>query len=377
MTTSNKWKKHPRLVAAALGVVALVGAATTAPSALAQQSHGLGPDVARHRVVLTGLDNPRQLTRLAGGDFLIAQAGHGANDKGNCSGSGGDATCVGITGKVTRLHHGRATRVMTGLLSAAGPDGTFAVGSDGAGKIPGGPYYAVETYAPPEQVPPGLPAGQLGRLLAREPGGKMYWAGNISAFERRADPDGEGFDSNPYGVLVLKNRVLVADAAGDYVAQVRDRHVSLWAAMQEYGPKVDPVPTTIVKGHDGNIYVGELHSEIPRKAHVWQYDRSGNRLRGWPGFTTVTGVAVAADGTMYVSELMGGNCGFDQIPKCFPGRIVKVAPDGTRTHVNVPFPAGIATYHGHVWVNAFSVSPWNGFAGNKQRSGQLWEIYFG
>ena len=69
------------------------------------------------------------------------------------------------------------------------------------------------------------------------------------------------------------------------------------------------------------------------------------------------------------------HCGFDQIPDCFPGRVVKVAPDGTRTHVNVPFPAGIVTHLGRVYVNAFSVDPATGFGGNPAWSGQLWQIF--
>jgi hypothetical protein len=265
---------------------------------------------------------------------------------------------------------------MTGLMSAAGADGTFAVGSDGADRVPGGPYQAIETYAPPSQVPPGLPAGQLGWLLAKQPGGTLYKAGNITRYERIHDPDGEGFDSDPYSVLTLdKHQTLVADAAADDVLSVRDGKVSLWAAMQEYGPKVDPVPTVLAQTPQGAILVGELHSEIPHAAHVWLYNREGQRLRGWPGFTTVTGVARAGNGTLYVSELFGGPCGFDQIPKCFPGRVVKVAPDGTRTHVAVPFPAGIVTIAGRVYVNAFSVSPASGFGGNPAWSGQLWQIF--
>ena len=135
------------------------------------------------------------------------------------------------------------------------------------------------------------------------------------------------------------------------------------------------VPTVLSKGPHAKIYVGELPLEIPHAAHVWQYDPFGNRERGWPGFTTVPGVARGGDGSLYVSELFGGTCTFDQIPNCFPGRVVEVAPDGTRTHVSVPFPAGIVTHLGRVYVNAFSVSPGTGFGGNPDWSGQLWQVF--
>jgi len=331
--------------------------------------------MAPHVVLASGLDNPRQLQRLTGGDLLIAEAGHGGNNPDNCFGSGEDAQCIGITSKITRFRNGHLHNVMTGLISAAGKDGTFAVGADGADKVPGGAYYAIETYAPRDQVPPGLPAGQLGYLLSKVAGGKITHAGNVSGYEKRYDPDGEGFDSDPYSVLALDNQVLVADAAADDILSVRNGHVSLWAALEEYGPKVDPVPTTLAKAPNGTILVGELHSEIPHAAHVWLYNRNGDRLRGWPGFTTITGVARGGDGSLYVSELFGGTCGFDQIPTCFPGRVVKVAPDGTRTHVNVPFPAGIVVNQGRVYVNAFSVAPSTGFGGNPDWSGQLWRVF--
>jgi hypothetical protein len=370
-----KITKNPRLLAAATGILALVGAAAAAPSQVSAATPSAHPYMSPHTVLQSGLDNPRQLQMLVGGDFLVAEAGHGGNDPDNCFGSGDNRLCVGRTSKVTRVRHGHANRVIGGLLSGASPDGTFATGADGASRRPTGPYYAIVTGGSPEQVPPGLPGYQLGRLLARLPGGPLHSVANISAFERRNDPDGEGYDSNPYSVLALPHQVLVADAAGNDIIRVQDGHMSLWAMLNIYGPKIDAVPTVVASGPRSKVYVGELHSEVPHAARVWQFDRDGNPERHWGGFTTVTGVARGGDGSLYVSELFGGVCGFDQIPDCFPGRVVKVAPDGTRTHLSVPFPAGIVTHEGRVYVNAFSVAPANGFGGNPDWSGQLWQIF--
>jgi hypothetical protein len=368
-------KRLPRTFAATVGVLALVAAGSAAQSSVAATQGG-GPAFGRHVVLATGLDNPRQLTYLASGDFLIAEAGHGNYDSHFCSGSGQDAICIGKTGMVTRLHNGNANHVMTGLLSGAGPDGSFATGPDGASFLPGRHYLAIMTGGDADQVPPGLPSWQLGKLIEKTPAGAIHPIADISAFERNHDPDGEGYDSNPYAVLQLDQQTLVADAAGDYIASVsRDRHVRLWAVLPEYGKKYDAVPTVLTKGPFGKIYVGELHSEVPNAAHVWQYDRMGNRERGWGGFTTVTGVARGADGSLYVSELFGGPCAQAEIPQCLPGRVTKVAPDGTRTHELVPFPAGIAVHQGRVYVNAFSIAPATGFAGNPNWSGQLWQVF--
>ncbi|HYJ70446.1 MAG TPA: ScyD/ScyE family protein [Nocardioidaceae bacterium] len=303
-------------------------------------------------IVAKGLDNPRQLSRTHGGALVLGLAGRGGN-----------------TAKLGVIKHRHIRYVMRGFPSFADSDGTFAVGLNGASKRPGGAYYGLDLA---RKAPPGQRRDAF--LLAKQPGGHVHKVFNVGRFERRHDPDGEGVESNPYSALALKGKVLVADAAGDYIGQYRHGKYRVWAVMPEYGPRIDAVPTVVARGGDGKVYVGELHSERPHKAKVWKFSRDGDRLRSWKGFTTVTGVARTKNGTLYVSELFGGPCGFDQIPNCFPGRVVKVAPNGHRSYYRVPFPAGIAARGHHVWVSAFSVSPGGGFGGNPDWSGQVWHF---
>ncbi|MFY0409089.1 ScyD/ScyE family protein [Solicola sp. PLA-1-18] len=378
MRTSTRLPRPLVLGVAAVGSLALLSphAAVAGPSA------DYDPLAAARKaapvVVVSGLDNPRQLTQTPSGKLLIAQAGHGSYQKKNCVGTGEDTQCIGLTGKVTLVSNGKKKNVMRGLLSAAGPDGTFAVGSNGAAKRRGGPYLSVISYAPPESFPAGIPSRQAGKLISKRIGGTNRVNADITAFERRRDPDGEGVDSNPYSVLSWKGRTLVADAAGDSILKVSKRgHVALFHTMKEYGKTVDAVPTVLAPDkRTGNVLVGELHSEQPGKARVWALNAKGKPVRSWKGFTTVTGVARSKRGTLYVSELFGGSCTFDKIPSCFPGRVVKVAPDGTRTTVDVPFPAGVVVRNGKVYVNAFSTSPAKGFGGNPAWTGQLWRLRF-
>lgn len=342
--------------ASAAGIAAVVATAlATAPTASSMTPYtgsGAGPGPV---VVKRGLDNPRQISFTRDGRLVIAEAGHGSYKDSNCSKQG----CLGHSGKVSVIANGRYQQVMTGLLSAAGKDGSFAVGSDGASKRPGGRYQAIITS---------LPGRQGGKLLA---GRHKHVIGNVARFETNHDVDGEGVDTNPYSVLALRQHSLVADAAGDYIASVRQGNVRLWATLPEYGKKVDAVPTVVSRGGDGKIYVGELHSEQPGKAKVHKYDRRGNLLRSWGGFTTVTGVARTKDGTLYVSELFGNDCG----DNC-PGDVVRVSPDGTRTAIPVPYPSGIAARGDRVLVAAFSTAPAQGFGGNRQNSGQIWRLHF-
>lgn len=341
-------------VAALTATTALAGATavtgvTAGSAGAADEPSGRAVD---YNVVAKGLDNPRQLSRTPDGRLVLAQAGRGGN-----------------TGKLVVIKDRRVRKVLRGFASFAGDDGSFAVGLNGASKRPGGAFYALAT---PRKAPPGQRHDVW--LLAKQPGGQVHKVANIGRYERRHDPDGEGVESNPYSVLALKGKILVADAAGDYIAAVRGGKVRQWALLPEYGPRVDAVPTVLAKGADGKVYVGELHSERKHKAKVWKYSRDGKRLRSWKGFTTVTGVARTKNGTLYVSELFGGPCGFDQIPSCFPGRVVKVAPNGKRSYYQVPFPAGITVRGSHVWASAFSVSPVGGFGGNPDWSGQVWHF---
>jgi hypothetical protein len=344
-----------------IGVAAVSAAALTLTTGLtggaAEGSGAASQDEARyapvrHNVVATGLDNPRQLSRTPGGSLVVGLAGHGGN-----------------TSKLAVIKNRHVRLVLRGFPSFAEPDGSFAVGINAASKRPGGKFFALAT---PHKAPPGQRRDVW--LLGKAPGGHVHKVANIGRFERRHNPDREVIETNPYSVLALQHRVLVADAAGDYIAEVRGSKVRVWAVMPEYGPRIDAVPTVVAKGADGFIYVGELHSERKHKAKVWKFSRDGKRLRSWKGFTTVTGVARTADGTLYVSELFGGPCTFDRFPRCIPGRVVKVAPNGKRSYYRVPFPAGIAARGNHVWVSAFSIAPGSGAFGNPAWAGQVWHF---
>ena len=369
----NTSPRPATLITCAVGAFALALPMVTAADA--GQAPPARPAFAKHKVVAKGLDNPRQLSLLPSGKLLVAQAGHGSYKPRNCVGEGEEMQCVGTSGKITAIgKHGRWNPIAH-LLSAAGQDGSFAVGSDGASKRRNGAYYAIITYAPPDLIPEGLPRKQAGKLIARKPGGKAHVVADIAGYEAAHDPDGEGVESNPYSVLALRKKVLVADAAGDTIYRVRHGKVRVFHKMKEYGKKVDAVPTSLAKDtRTGNILVGELHSEIPGKARVWSLNRRGKVVRMWRGFTTVTGVARSKNGTLYVSELFGGKCGFEQIPNCFPGRVVRVKPNGKRKTYKVPFPAGVVVKHGKPYVAAFSIAPATGAMGNPNWNGQIWRL---
>ena len=117
------------------------------------------------------------------------------------------------------------------------------------------------------------------------------------------------------------------------------RKVSLAAVIPNPAPKVQPVPTAITTGPDGALYISEL---APGR-NVGQVIRlvPGSAplvvVSGLPG---ATGIAVAADGTIYLSLFGTGS------PEAAPktGSVMRITPDGTRTTIasKLNYPAGMA-----------------------------------
>jgi hypothetical protein len=327
--------------------------------------------------VVMGLDNPRQLSWDRSGRLLVAEAGHGSFGKpGTCIKGPEGTECIGATGKISRIAHParganrKPHRIATGFLSAAAKDGTFATGSDGVSSRHG-KTYVQETWFPPSALrAAGFSKHQNGKLLRPN---KAIVA-DISAFEFRHNPDGEIKESDPYAVLALRHRILVADAAGDDILRIRHGHISVWATLPGDTKKVDPVPTSLARARDGSILVGTLYSLVPHKARVLRYSPSGKLLQTWRGFTSVTGVAAGPRGHVFASELFAGCPPNAQPPQCVAGRVVDIAPNGTRTRVPVPFPAGIAWRNGHLYVSAFSIAPSKGALGHPEFSGQVWRL---
>lgn len=324
------------------------------------------------QVVVTGLNNPRQLELGPLGALYIAEAGRGGA---RCD---PDLGCIGATGSVSfvrhpgRTHDSMPRRIAKGFLSAAGPDGSFAVGSDGVSKNDAGFFSVIMTYAPPDVLPGGLPGNQAGKLLkVKFRSGRIVQKADVSAVEFNQNPAHDQLDSNPYAVLELPdNRRLVADAAGNDVISVSPSgKTSVFAVFADWDGH-DPVPTSLARMPNGNVLVGMLGGEAPGGARVYELTKHGKQLRFLDGFTTVTGVAAAPDGSIYVSELFGG--------PDHSGQVTRVMPNGQRSMASVPFPAGVVVNaHGMVFVSAWSIADSDGadMGGMASPPGQVWRIH--
>ena len=317
-------------------------------------------------VVVTGLDNPRGLAFGPEGGLYIAQAGSGGD--GLC-GPGPEGTrCYGETGAITRydLRSGAVTDVVTGLPSLATEDGQmFALGPDdvsfqGRGNLfftlgfGGDPATRVEVFGPG--------AANLGQLARATPNGDWKLIEDLAGFEAANNPAGDEIDSNPYGVLALPGRQIVADAGANALVEVQGKKTTALAIfpnrLVDAPPflglpagsqmPMDAVPTSVAVGPDGDYYVGQLTGfPFPvGAANVYRVPKQG----GTPvvvasGFTHIVDLAFGPDGSLYVLQIASNGLLAAFEADDWTGALIRIAPDGTRTEL-VPgvltAPGGIA-----------------------------------
>jgi hypothetical protein len=334
-------------------------------------------------VVASGLDNPRGLA-LAGGTLLVTEAGRGG--AGPCvPGPEGTPVCFGTSGALTAVdlwRHGQ-TRVLRDLPSLASPDGTSATGPSDVSLGRKGLWMTVGLGGPATTRDLLPPEGQaMGRLFRLGHHG-LHGVADLHAFEVANDPDaarpGSDVESNPNSVDATAKPVVVADAGGNDILAVRHGTISVVSLLplgsaeppampgQPAPPPgttipVDPVPTSVVRGPDGSLYVGQLTGFpfVPGAASVFRIPPGG----GAPemvatGFTMITDLAVGRDGTLYVVEfstqsLLAGPA---------PGALIRVRPDGTRDELaagRLVTPTGIVLGHGAAYVSNHGAEPGTG-----------------
>jgi hypothetical protein len=330
--------------------------------------------------VASGLDNPRDLAFGPGG-LYVAEAGHGG---GECVAGGEEGTqCLGFTSGISRIdvHSQSAHRIVSGVASIAGEDGSAATGIDGI-SFSGGKLYGIVAAAsdavPDEGLKPETAAGlkaQLGRLIKVSRHGDWKDVADVGhvdwlwSIDHQDLVPGQFPDANPYGVYASRWGQWVVDAATNTIDLVRRNGQVSVEQFIPNPPVSDAVPTCIDRGPDGALYVGELTGggNGPGAARVWRYAPwESDPLTQWAsGLTAVTGCGFGRDGKFYATEfstegLENGAPG--------TGAVVRVPAHSTSPITvasGLNFPGGFAAGRDcSIYVSNWSIAPASGAGGN-------------
>jgi len=236
-------------------------------------------------------------------------------------------------------------------------------------------------------------------LKARADGSRVRVLANLEKYELAHNPDGQvqfvdgkpvDALSNPFSVNVSKYGLLVADGGANDVLRVGRRSgkvrtffapptVKIPACLRpgvQANPGTvgcDPVPTGIAVAR-GSIYVSTLGAEVPGAGRIYKLNpHNGKVQRVWKGLTAPTGIAVAPNGTIFVSHVLEGAPegapppGFDPATV---GAITRISPSGRRTTAQVTMPTGLTYRHGKLYATSWSIASFLGI----QHAGQVVEV---
>jgi sugar lactone lactonase YvrE len=329
---------------AALALATIVGSIVVTERVETRQASAAPPVVT---VVASGLHNPRGLNFAPDGSLYVAEAAGNGTASADCGVmSDGQTRCSANTASITKidLESAAVTRVVTHLPSLIAPDGT-ANGGSGVQDVAflglGNGYITVGLGLDPMLRADhfGDAGAHYGRLGRFGPSGKFRLNEDLAGYEADNNPDGFVPDSNPYGLLALPGRVIVADAGGNDLLQVAaNGEISTLAVFDRIprpgpGPtSVQAVPTTVALGPDGDLYVGVLTGGpfTVGLANVYRVPADGGIPEvAYSGFTNIIDIAFGPDGSLYVLEIAR-----NAIPNFGAGgRLVRIDPDGTQTDV--------------------------------------------
>lgn len=307
-------------------------------AAPASAHHPRGVDV---DVIATGLDNPRHVAVGSDGVY-VAEAGRGdpTGTSKSCFDSAEGFACTGATGAITRVDRRGQRRIVRGLASFAPPPGSENAGNSAIGPhgifADGGDVYFTNggptgptrdgkiVLRDPTLVSEEPVSALYGKLFGLRRSGRVRQIADIWRFERDQNPDAaEGnplIDSNAVDVYADQGRFYVADAGGNSVLRVGRfggiQPVAIFPNQSKPNPFPPPaavpmqaVPTGVVKGPDGALYVSQLTGfPFPvGEAQVFRLDpRTGEPApytKGDTAFTNAMDLAFGKDGTLYVLEI--------------------------------------------------------------------------
>jgi hypothetical protein len=315
-----------------------------------------GPQVTVE-VVASGLDVPRGLAydKLLG-RVLVAESGNSEGNNGACSdlSFGGTLFCYGETGAVFQYSERwwlPTERIAEGLPSIWAPEIAsiyeVVLGLHDV-ELPffTGPVVGVFGLSGPLEFRDELEASHP-RAAELATAGWIHSSGQVTPFadlaqfEQDQNPDPDFLDSDPFGVEIIGLKAIVAEAAGNFIGEVGllGGDIDVLAVLPgRFDPAIndvrESVPTTVVRGPDGALYIGELSGAFAPVgfARVWRLDSQGDLTVFADGFTGISDITFDHRGRLVVLEIARN--GFYQNPRPDGdriGRLVRVENNGSHT----------------------------------------------
>ena len=290
---------------------------------------------APYSVVMSGLDNPRGLAFAPNGALYVAEAGRGGG--GPCVPNAANETrCYGTSGAITRLWMGEQSRVVEGLPSHALPDGSSAGGPNDI-SFRGADAYVVLGLGGGPAFKAALGCENCGTLLHVAASGQWKVVADVAQYEFTSNPAGGPVDTNPFAVVAEPGGRLVVDAGSNALYRVAaNGAVETLAVFPSQTnptpvgpPMIDAVPTSVARGPDGTLYVGQLTGVpfAPGLASIFRVVPGQAPVIHCTGFKTIIDLAAGADGALYVVENATGGLFF--APNT--GQLSRVGPGCTKT----------------------------------------------
>jgi hypothetical protein len=346
-------KKRGAMLAGSFGAVFALG--VLASSALAQTPY---------TVVMSGLDNPRGMAVAPNGALYVAEAGRGGG--GPCVVLPRETRCFGKTGALTRLWKGKQERIVDGLPSHALPDGTEASGpTDISFQGTGGAYVTIGLGGGPA-FRTALGSELSGSLIHMAASGQWKLQADVAMYEFLFNPAGGPVDSNPFGVLAESAGRVVADAGANALVSIGANGTMETLAV--FPPQANPtpvgppmieaVPTSLARGPDGALYVGQLTGFpfVQGLASVYRVVPGQPPQVHCGGFKTIVDIAFDLDGSLLVVEHATGGLFFPQNS----GRLTRVTQGCARTPLLTALdrPTSVAVgADGAIYVTNHGVTP--------------------
>jgi hypothetical protein len=199
-------------------------------------------------------------------------------------------------------------------------------------------------------------------VRVKESQGTYQVVANIGDNELTNNPDGGLPDSNPHGLLTTHGGLVVADAGGNALLGIdKHGHFSTLAVFPDRlvpnpfgGPDIpmQAVPTTVTRGPDGALYVGQL-TGFPFPiggANVYRVVPGQTPLVVAGGFTNIIDIAFGPDRSLYVLEIRQNSL----LSTDETGALIRIDRHGNRTLIastGLTSPTGLVIRDGRAYIS--------------------------